>query len=183
MAKSKAEGVKKVANRYLYARLSYLQQAVQLLSGHSSETPSLQEISKIHQDRLSRGEGVENPKIDIEGTSTSTPVFTSIGLPLVHELSSHIRAIAQKSVIRLSSDLKRSICGRCSAALIDGSTCTTRMENKSRNGRKPRADVLVITCIACQMEKRFPVGQPRTSKVRMKVKKEDKKSQASKVIK
>lgn len=171
MAKTKIDGGRKVPNRHIYARLSYLQQATHLLYSQHSETrsakssvDSVDEATKKPQDCTTNN----------EEPITSMLKFTPIGMPLTYELGAQIRSIAQKSVIRLSSDITRSICKRCSAALIDGSTSISRIENKSHNGRKPWADVLVITCMSCQMEKRFPVGRPRNVKKPGASKKDDK---------
>jgi len=40
---------------------------------------------------------------------------------------------------------------------VPGTTCTHRVENKSKGGKKKWADVLVVEC-QCGMVKRFPVG-------------------------
>jgi ribonuclease P protein subunit RPR2 len=45
--------------------------------------------------------------------------------------------------------------------LIYGSTCTNEVENKSKDGKKPWADVLVRRCATCGLEKRFPVAAKR----------------------
>lgn len=57
--------------------------------------------------------------------------------------------------------MKRSICKVCSTPLMPDTTSKTRIENKSRAGKKSCADVLVIQCQNCNAEKRFPVGAQR----------------------
>lgn len=42
--------------------------------------------------------------------------------------------------------------------LIPGVSATYEVENKSKNGKKPWADVLIVGCKACGALKRFPVG-------------------------
>jgi len=84
------------------------------------------------------------------------------GLP--HHLISNLRQVAQKSTIRLHSSVKRTLCRVCNAVLVEGQTCQKSMENTSRGGRKPHADVLVLKCIACGAKKRFPVGAVRQGK-------------------
>lgn len=71
---------------------------------------------------------------------------------------SHLRSIAMKSVIRLDPSIKRKICKRCDAFLVPGVSCTECIENKSKDGKKPWADVLIVECGACGAVKRFPVG-------------------------
>ncbi|KAI5855894.1 RNAse P Rpr2/Rpp21/SNM1 subunit domain-containing protein [Tricharina praecox] len=77
--------------------------------------------------------------------------------PLSRFYLSHARSIAKKSVLRLDSKTKRTICKRCDALLVPDVTCTHRVENQSKGGRKKWADVLVVEC-QCGMVKRFPVG-------------------------
>lgn len=82
----------------------------------------------------------------------------SITSPLSRFYLSTARTVAQKSVLRLSPSLKQTICRRCDALLIPGTSSTHRVENNSRGGRKSWADVLVVECNACGTVKRFPVG-------------------------
>ncbi|KAA8909168.1 RNAse P, Rpr2/Rpp21 subunit, partial [Sphaerosporella brunnea] len=70
----------------------------------------------------------------------------------------HLRSAAKKNVLRLHSEVKRTICKRCEALLIPGVSCTERIENQSKGGKKRWADVLVIECTRCGTAKRFPVG-------------------------
>ena len=77
---------------------------------------------------------------------------------IARQLTYQLNAISLKGQIRLSSAIKHSLCRRCEALLIAGSTSTHQTENKSRSGRKPWADVHVIKCNACGSKKRFPVG-------------------------
>lgn len=70
----------------------------------------------------------------------------------------NLRAIAKKSVMRLDPSIKRTICKRCDSLLVPGVSSTTRIENPSKGGKKPWADVLVVECNACGAVKRFPVG-------------------------
>ena len=76
-------------------------------------------------------------------------------------LISQLRSVSLKGQIRLSQAMKHSICKRCDALLVPGSTSSTRIENKSRGGKKAWADVLVVTCQSCSAVKRFPVGAKR----------------------
>jgi len=47
---------------------------------------------------------------------------------------------------------------------VPGKTSIIRLENKSKGGRKPWADVLVVECQRCGLERRYPVGQERQCK-------------------
>jgi ribonuclease P protein subunit RPR2 len=93
---------------------------------------------------------------------------TTGGLP--HHLAAQLRAVAQKAIIRLPPSIKHRICRRCSAVLIEGQTCTKRIENLSKGRSKPWADVQVIECTACAAVKRFPVGATRQEKKKRRIK-------------
>ncbi|EPS36312.1 hypothetical protein H072_10209 [Dactylellina haptotyla CBS 200.50] len=138
-----AKGVQKPAvppppQRAVLSRLSFLHQAAALLS-----LPSL-----------------PHPPQD----DASSPV-PPVGLGRYY--TSQLLSVSKKSVQRLSPAVKHTICKRCSSVLTPGVSCTTRVENKSKHGKKPWADVLVIQCNFCQACKRYPMcersGEARTS--------------------
>lgn len=83
------------------------------------------------------------------------------GLGLACRLTSHLQAVSLKGQIRLSPVLKHSICKKCHAFLIPGSTMSSLIGNESRGRKKPWADVLVQRCNYCGATKRFPVGMER----------------------
>jgi ribonuclease P protein subunit RPR2 len=147
MAKMKADGSKKVSHPHLYARLSFLHQAAQLLE--SQELSKAEAATQEHEPVTQQHEG-----IDFEAKSNA----------IARELSYHSSAITRKSKLRIEASIKRTICKRCSSKLIEGQTSFSRIENKSRGGLKSWADVLVVTCLSCQMEKRFSIGQARGQK-------------------
>ena len=185
MAKIKtAKGSKGVPNKHLHSRISYLYQAAAYLT--------LQQKTEIFQKELKSADGHEDIKV-LESAGTSSKVATasdskvacadldgsvlesstssvapkptkpaSSGLAL--QLSSHLRGVSLKGQVRLSRDLKRSICKCCNTILIPGCTSTTTIENQSRGGKKPWADVLVIECSTCGSKKRFPIGSKRQTR-------------------
>jgi hypothetical protein len=57
--------------------------------------------------------------------------------------------------------------------LVPGASCTTRLENRSRGGKKSWADVLVVVCLGCGIEKRFPVGMEERRDARLWCERED----------
>lgn len=142
MAKGKIRQPRKpsVPNPHLYARINFLYQSAQLLSysqlSHATSPPP----------------------------SNPSTVPSSANTPLSRFYLSNARAVAKKSVLRISPAIKRTICKRCDALLIPGTTSTHRVENNSRNGRKPWADVLVVECEGCGAVKRFPVGMEAKKK-------------------
>lgn len=144
MAKDKAgKGEKSIPNKHLHARTSFLYQAATYLSLQTSAQPP-PEASKAQS-------------ITTVNTGHNGPPQSALAL----QLASHLRAVSLKAQIRLSPDMKRSICKKCNTVLIPGRTSTSLIENKSRGGRKPWADVLVIQCNFCGGQKRFPVGSTR----------------------
>lgn len=74
---------------------------------------------------------------------------------------SDMRAMSLKTLIRQSPDLKRTICKFCDTLRIEGKTCRSVVENSSKGGQKPWADVLSIECRTCGHVKRYPVNAPR----------------------
>ncbi|KAK7394054.1 hypothetical protein QQX98_013162 [Neonectria punicea] len=72
-----------------------------------------------------------------------------------------MRAVSLKAQIRQSPALKRTICKFCDTLLIEGQTCSSTVENDSKGGRKPWADLLTIRCKTCGNAKRYPVNAPR----------------------
>ena len=105
--------------------------------------------------------------------SHSTDCRPEIDLGQSRRLVSHIRAISCKSVLRLSPGMKHSFCIHCESLLIPGSTSSSMVENKSRGGRKPWADVLVITCKLCGASRRIPLGAKRQQKRKERPQKSD----------
>jgi ribonuclease P protein subunit RPR2 len=167
MAKEKA--TKGVPNKHLHARIAYLHQAATYLTTQSLVRPQ----NHAYQASINEPEErmIELPPGTLATDSTnslantkpspghpSTATFNSpaSGLPL--RFNAHLRSVAQKGQIRLSSDLKIAICKICSSPLIEGETCLKSIENLSKGGRKPWANVLVVKCCACGACKRFPIG-------------------------
>ncbi|KAI1811081.1 Rpr2-domain-containing protein [Poronia punctata] len=136
MAKSKGnqKASTSVPNKHLFSRLSYL-----------------------HQAATSLGVQVEKSGKD---TDTDTDTDTT-RLNLARHLLTTFRATSLKSQIRVSPAIKHTICKFCDSLLIEGKTSTSVVENRSKGGRKPWADVLVVRCDTCGGVRRFPVGAER----------------------
>ncbi|KAI0545072.1 RNAse P Rpr2/Rpp21/SNM1 subunit domain-containing protein [Xylaria curta] len=132
MAKTKAAG--SVPNKHLYSRLSYLHQAAALLGSHMGNT---------------------------DGSKSESPAADQSRLKLARHLLTDLRATSLKSQIRLSPAMKHTICKFCDTLLIEGETSTSVVENKSKHGKKPWADVLVVKCNSCHGVKRFPIQTQR----------------------
>lgn len=133
MAKKKAPGV---PNRHVYSRISFLYQAASYLSTSAA-------------------------KQDASSSQTDTEQASVAAQNLSRKMITDLRAVTLKSQVRISPALKRTICKYCDTLLVEGQTCSSSVENKSKGGKKPWADVLVIKCHTCGRAKRFPVSAER----------------------
>lgn len=176
--KSKAQ--KGPQQKHLHSRISYLFQAATYLADINSKAKTCTSSSdedgqNIHSEKSAVSDVYSNKSHQIMpaaseyqpvGTTASKadkiPQFSGAGPS--RRLLAHLRAVSLKGQVRLSPKMKHSICKRCDLLLVPGSSATLVMENKSRGGKKPWADVLVITCMSCGTPKQFPVGAKRQSR-------------------
>ncbi|KAK1965087.1 RNAse P Rpr2/Rpp21/SNM1 subunit domain-containing protein [Colletotrichum sublineola] len=143
MAKPKSESL---PNRHAYTRVSYLHQAAAYLATvQSANSDTIINASQArhaphavdHEERLKTNETV------------------------ARRFVSDIRAVSLKAQIRPSPSLKQMMCKYCDSLLLEGKTCSTTVENASKSGKKPWADIMVTKCKTCGNVKRFPVSAPR----------------------
>ncbi|KAK4954829.1 hypothetical protein LTR10_007021 [Elasticomyces elasticus] len=168
-----------IPNKHIHARISYLQQAATYLTvqrerfndaGLIADRPSIvakdeprQRLQSLHDEHPA----TSSMEVTNEATKKNEEWKRKAGLDLPQSgglplyLASHLGQIARKTQTRLHPNIKHLICRTCSAVLVIGESCTKHMENVSRGGRKPHADVLVIECTVCGAAKRFPVGAKR----------------------
>lgn len=170
-----------IAQKHLHSRISYLYQAAVYLNAAEREV-------KITEVQITEVQitGLKSSKSKREATSSNTVPPASAPIPQMatasdtqlrplkssiarhdfsgqtYHLLSSMRSVSQKAQIRLSRSIKRSVCRRCNALLIMNSTA--EIENASRGGRKPWADMLVVTCCQCGAVKRYPVGMGEEGK-------------------
>jgi len=146
MAKDKtAKGEKGFPNKHLHTRVSFLFQAAAYLSLRTKRT----DIPPMASSSSTRALPTDDrPAIEPDSA-------------LALQLVSHLRAVSLKGQVRLSPEMKRAICKRCNTVLIPGRTSTAKVENKSRGGAKPWADMVIVGCNSCGSQKRFPVGSQR----------------------
>ncbi|KAH7116789.1 RNAse P Rpr2/Rpp21/SNM1 subunit domain-containing protein [Dendryphion nanum] len=140
--------IKGVPNKHLHARTTFLYQAAAYLTVQASTAVSTTPDITAEEPVLTEQHVERN---------TQTIVQSKLALQLGH----HLRAVSHKGQLRLSAEFKRALCKSCNAVLIPGRTSTQTVENHSKEGRKPWADVLVIECNLCGSKKRFPVGATR----------------------
>lgn len=173
MGKGKKKTALGPSHKHLYSRISFLHQAALYLSSvtddgqrnkiiptNDNHTEKSESTAVTNTAAGLKSQVPRSSKEQDEANSTS-----SICKPTTRALSrlyaSQSRIIARKATIRLTPDMKRSICKICDTMLLPGTTSSTSVENLSRRGRKPWADTLVIKCNACGAVKRFPVGAKR----------------------
>ncbi|TVY45020.1 Ribonuclease P protein subunit [Lachnellula subtilissima] len=161
MAKAKAaKGTANVPNKILHSRVSYLYQAASYLAAqqpHSESGPTQYE-KNTNKTPSNHPESIEtNGAQHSSSTTTSEAAYR----PAARRMISDLRSVTLKGQMRISPTMKHSICKKCDTLLIDASTCTNEVENKSKEGKKPWADVLVLRCYTCGLEKRFPVAAKR----------------------
>ncbi|KAJ4988755.1 RNase p rpr2 rpp21 snm1 subunit domain-containing protein [Stagonosporopsis vannaccii] len=142
MAKDKPPKPKGIPNKHLHARTTFLYQAASYLTLHRS---------------------IDNKETRLESTAPLKPSQSS---PIALQLGSDLHTVSRKAQLRLSVDLKRTMCKSCHAILVPGRTAVQMVENQSKGGRKPWADVLVISCKRCGSKKRIPVGANKQAKKR-----------------
>lgn len=170
-----AKKIPGVPNRHLYSRISFLYQAAAYLSEASRHGPeSTSQGAASHIKPVAAGADIMDWEHDVNDhdhdqgqdpdnlqDSRVQPVEIAAGQSMPRKLLTDLRAVAQKSQIRISPAIKRTICKYCDTLLVDGHTCSSTVENRSKGGKKPWADVLVIKCHTCGRTKRFPVNAQR----------------------
>ena len=155
-----------VPNKPIHTRVSYLYQAATYLTAANTRLED-QRKRNVNDDKHSLP-GSNCPKQFTQPHKPDQRPVRPFDAPQEtcpmggqRYLISNLRHVAQKSQIRLCPSLKRSLCKRCDSLLIPGITSTVGLENKSRNGSKPWANVHVVDCQVCGAQKRFHVGMKR----------------------
>ena len=161
------------SQKHLYSRISFLHQAASYLSSVTDDVQAKKAIcmngdqAEMNEKTASTGtagnlEHQASHSSKEPGEANPTSSIRKPSSPALSRLyASQSRAIARKATIRLTPDMKHSICKICDTILLPGTTSSTFVENLSRHGRKPWADMLVIKCNACGAVKRFPIGAKR----------------------
>ncbi|KAF2036135.1 Rpr2-domain-containing protein [Setomelanomma holmii] len=148
MSKVKPPKSKGIPSKYLHARATFLYQAATYLTLQTA-TSSLEKTPNL-------AENQRKGHVPTEGLTDHSPLALRLG--------SDLQQLSRKAQIRLSIDFKRTICKACNTILVPGRTATQTIENLSRGGKKPWADVLVLECNICGGKKTFPVGANKQSR-------------------
>ncbi|EPE08442.1 rnase p rpr2 rpp21 subunit domain-containing protein [Ophiostoma piceae UAMH 11346] len=149
MAKSKGAASSAVANRTAYSRVSFLYQAAALLA--ATQTSSTSRDANTADDSITESAVV----------STAPEVPDPALMGMSRRLLTQMRSISRKTNMRLRPAVKHRVCKFCDSLLVEGSTCSSAVENQSRGGRKAWADVLAVTCKTCGRVRRYPVSAER----------------------
>jgi ribonuclease P protein subunit RPR2 len=149
MSKVKPLKSKGIPSKHLHARTTFIYQAATYLT--------LQTTSDETADATTSNSNKDAPA---RTQSQRVPSHS----PLALQLGSDLQQVSRKAQLRLSVDLKRTLCKRCNTVLVPGRTASQTIENASKKSKKPWADVLVLTCGTCEGRKRFPVGSKRQGK-------------------
>lgn len=175
MGMKEAKGQTGSGQQHLYSRTSYLYQAAMYLASiqshlqtHNRNRTELdvdvdEKHAKTADDNTPETDAISEDELKhkrVDGEASPTTPFTQ-QRPQSRLLVQHLKAISLKAQIRLTSEMKYSACKRCDSILVAGKTATHNIENQSRGGKKPWADILTITCNSCGATKRFPVGAKR----------------------
>jgi len=155
MAKAKtSKGAGGITSKALHSRVSFLYQVAAYLATREPQCQNSSNADRtgLNQDVVTASQSVSQDDIILPSQALSRRCI------------SDLRAVSLKTQIRLSPSMKQSICKRCDIMLIDGSTCVSEIENKSKGGRKPWADVLVRRCKSCGYERRFPCEAKRQAR-------------------
>ncbi|KAL9626059.1 MAG: hypothetical protein Q9204_007615 [Flavoplaca sp. TL-2023a] len=158
------------------ARVSYLYQAAKYFSGVKLDNqpnvtgPELDPLKNYRISTTPTSGATPIDGMDINDKSAETSKKGSSEFSSTYDESnirtmlSHLRGISRKGATSVPSTIKHSVCKRCNLLLIDGWNSSKQLENKSRGGKKPWADVLTVTCHACGTAKHFPLGAKRQSR-------------------
>ena len=170
MAKKKAQGIQ---NRPMYSRISFLYQAAAYLA--EAGTPESKSVRSTNPQAAGPDVHMESDGHMNDNDHRGNPTPTTEALS--RKLLTDLRAVTLKTQIRISPEIKRTVCKYCDTFLVEGQTCTSTVENKSKGGRKPWADVLTIRCHTCGRQKRFPVNAPRQKRRPLRTSEEQQKQE------
>lgn len=154
MAKDKGKNIQS----HIRARIAYLNNAAALLQSRVSLASETKELA-------SQNVEASTPAVNEEPTTQLHSVPKKPISYVARQYTAQFRAVSQKSQIRLSQPIKRSMCKKCETLLVPGSTSREDIENLSRGKKKPWADVRVVKCEFCGTTKRFPLGNKKSLKL------------------
>lgn len=177
MAKKKVPGV---PNKASYCRLSFMYQAATYLAAVSADQSQASDQAALQKTDPDIRMEIDGQDVDHSNAEKNRRTATQTR-NMSHRVLADFRSVSLKSQIRVSPAMKRTICKFCDTLLVEGQTCASTVENPSKGGRKPWADVLVMTCHTCHHVKRFPVNAPRQPRRPLRTAKEPPQQRAKQV--
>lgn len=173
----KQKGNAGIQNRHIYSRASYLYQAASYLANCAHQT---KKTNKTGDDEDITRKGEQSVAADGDDFTHNKQERKAV-INLSHQVISDMRSVSLKAQIRQSPTIKQTICKYCDAVQIEGKTCHSTVENRSKGGRKPWADILVTRCDACGNVKRYPIGAPRQKRKSLRAPKKSKREESGAV--
>lgn len=173
MAKAKAPKEGKNSKSHLKARLEYLQRAAEYLQSVSKYPDQAGAATIGDATVIDNGANelfipkdtsyadAQKPTSASKGQSSARKTLTNLSRVSI----SHMRGVSLKTQTRLPVPAKRSYCKRCDTLMLPEVNCTHEVINSSRGRTKPWADVLVVRCLVCSTEKRFPQTDRKSKKL------------------
>ncbi|KEY68652.1 hypothetical protein S7711_00531 [Stachybotrys chartarum IBT 7711] len=152
----KARTAHTIQGRHIYARASYLYQAANYLASRAH-------TEQRDDNQTAGGDGSPREHGQV---STQQKLLSNLSRQAISDM----RAVTLKAQIRQSPSIKKTVCRYCDTLLVEGSTSLSFVENQSKGGKKPWADVLVVQCKTCGKAKRYPVSAPRQPRRPLRVK-------------
>ncbi|PNP48706.1 hypothetical protein TGAMA5MH_00160 [Trichoderma gamsii] len=173
----KQKGSAGIHNRHIYSRASYLYQAASYLANCAHQTKKATK-TEDNQDGTRKDE--KPVAADGDGFTHSKQERKAI-INLSHQVISDMRSVSLKAQIRQSPTIKQTICRYCDAVQIEGKTCQSTVENRSKGGRKPWADILITRCDTCGNVKRYPISAPKQKRKSLRAPKTPKREESGAV--
>lgn len=174
MAKARAQKEAKSAKIHLKARLDFLRRAAEYLHNTAIGSDRAKNAIADSGSDINTGTSTEERTTqatdicDDLKTTTATRSQRTTKKPLTNlaRMSiSQMRGVSLKTQMRLPVPVKRSYCKKCDTLLTPGVSSEHEIKNSSRGRKKPWADMLVVSCLVCGTEKRFPQTERRSRKL------------------
>ncbi|EGG03053.1 uncharacterized protein MELLADRAFT_90488 [Melampsora larici-populina 98AG31] len=149
-----------VPNRDVLQRLNYLHQAAHYFATASHTLPSSQDTrrqgakedtmgSKRTSERSSKL--IHNERRENLLKAPIEPVLHAPMSGLSRVMSTSMKAVARKAVVRMDPSVKRSICRSCNLLLLPGHTSVVRLRPSKTHVRR-----VSIVCLSCKHSRTIP---------------------------
>ncbi|KAJ5110102.1 hypothetical protein N7532_002747 [Penicillium argentinense] len=165
MAKAKGQKNAKNAKSHLKARMNFLDKAARHLQTAMQTNAAENTTSDLCDEEMQQPTSQRTNAPDTKSAKGHQQSTTRPLTNLSRVYLSQMRGVSLKTLTRLPIPVKRSYCKRCDTPLTSGSTCVQEIQNSSRERKKPWADVLVVRCLVCGTEKRFPQTERKSKKL------------------